>query len=148
MTEQLKPFASLGYEPVGPVVMKLMARYLRTQRKNMRRFFEERGLFDLANRMNQIRKSRQGMMAKNLMFQGVLNEYAATTTQKVSPQASGTEPLGSVQTLRPEAIQGVAKSEPGESGVALYGVAQKESGTDTSDSVQVVGLPDTNAPNA
>ena len=76
MNEQVKPFASLGYEPVGPVVMKLMARYLRTQRKNMRRFFAERNLFELADRMSQIRKSKQGMMAKNSMFQAVLNEYA------------------------------------------------------------------------
>lgn len=94
MTEQQKPFASMGYEPVGPVVMKLMARYLRTQRKNMRRFFEDRGLFDLANRMKQIRKSRQGMMAKNLMFQGVLNDYSKLVTP-VAPVVTPTVP-GSV----------------------------------------------------
>ena len=60
MTEQVKPWAGMGYEPVGPIVNKLLARYLRTQRKNMRRFFQERGLFALADRMNQIRRSRQG----------------------------------------------------------------------------------------
>jgi hypothetical protein len=80
---QQKPFASMGYEPVGPVVNKLLARYLRTQRKNMRRFFAERGLHDLADRMNQIRKSRQGMLAKNRYFQQVLNEYARLTTPPV-----------------------------------------------------------------
>lgn len=74
MSEQR--WAEFKYEPVGPVVMKLMARYLRTQRKNMRRFFQERGLYTLADRMNQIRKSRQGMLAKNRMFQEVLNEYS------------------------------------------------------------------------
>ncbi len=83
MNEQVKPFASLGYEPVGPVVMKLMARYLRTQRKNMRRFFAERNLFELADRMSQIRKSKQGMMAKNSMFQAVLNEYARLSSPPV-----------------------------------------------------------------
>jgi hypothetical protein len=83
MNEQRKPFASLGYEPVGPIVTRLLARYLRTQRKNMRRFFQERNLFELADRMNQIRKSRQGMLAKNRYFQQVLHEYAKLTTPPV-----------------------------------------------------------------
>lgn len=86
-TEQRTPFASMGYQPVGAVVNKLLARYLRTQRKNMRRFFAERGLFVLADRMDQIRKSRQGMLAKNRMFQGVLSDYQ----QLVSPPVH-TEP--------------------------------------------------------
>jgi hypothetical protein len=76
MSEQQKRWAEFKYEPVGPIIMKLMGRYLRTQRKNMRRFFAERGLYTLADRMSQIRKSRQGMLAKNRMFQEVLNEYS------------------------------------------------------------------------
>jgi hypothetical protein len=80
MTEQQKRWAEFKYEPVGPVVMKLMGRYLRTQRKNMLRFFQERGLYALADRMSQIRKSRQGMLAKNRMFQEVLNSYAKLST--------------------------------------------------------------------
>jgi hypothetical protein len=99
MTEQTKPWASFGYEPVGPIVNKLLARYLRTQRKNMLRFFQERGLFALADRMNQIRKSRQGMLAKNRRFQGVLNDYAKLTTPPVVssdvpgvPKGSGEPP--------------------------------------------------------
>src|SRR5271168_1004087 len=83
MNEQQKPFASMGYEPVGAITNRLIARYLRTQRKNMRRFFAERGLFDLADRMNQIRKSQQGMLAKNRRFQLVLNDYAKLTTPTV-----------------------------------------------------------------
>jgi hypothetical protein len=79
MTEQAKPWANFGYEPVGAIVNKLLARYLRTQRKNMKRFFEERGLYALADRMKQIRNSRQGMIAKNRYFQEVLNEYAKLT---------------------------------------------------------------------
>jgi hypothetical protein len=71
MTEQTKPWANFGYEPVGAIVNKLLA-----QRKNMLRFFQERGLYTLADRMNQIRKSRQPMLAKNRMFQDVLNQYA------------------------------------------------------------------------
>lgn len=91
MTEQQKPFASFKYEPVPAIVNRLLARYLRAQRKNMRHFFEERGLFVLADRMKQIRKSRQGIMAKNRYFQQVLNDYAKLTT----PSIPGTVP-GSV----------------------------------------------------
>jgi hypothetical protein len=91
MTETQKPFESMGYQPVGAIVNRLLARYLRTQRKNMRRFFQERGFYMLAERMNQIRKSRQGMLAKNRYFQEVLNSYAKLTT----PSVPGTVP-GSV----------------------------------------------------
>jgi hypothetical protein len=70
------PFASMGYEPVGPVVQRLLARYLRTQRKNMRRFFQERGLYQFALRMDNIRKSNQTMLEKNRRFQKVLDAYA------------------------------------------------------------------------
>jgi len=83
MTEQRTPWAGMGYQPVGPIVNKLIARYLRTQRKNMRRFFTERGLYELADRMNQIRNSRQGMLAKNRYFQEVLNEYAKLSSPPV-----------------------------------------------------------------
>jgi hypothetical protein len=106
MNEQVKPFASLGYEPVGAIVNRLLARYLRTQRKNMRHFFQERGLYVLADRMNQIRKSRQGMMAKNRLFQKVLNEYAALST----PQVSGSVP-GSVLQPSPAAVAGEIETE-------------------------------------
>ena len=70
------PFFSMGYEPVPGLMNRLISRYLRTQRKNMLRFFQERNMFALADRMNQIRKSRQPMLAKNRMFQEVLNEYS------------------------------------------------------------------------
>jgi hypothetical protein len=80
MTEQQAFWPGFQYQPVRGLTDKLIARYLRTQRKNMRRFFQERGLFVLADRMNQIRNSRQGMMAKNLMFQKVLDAYAKLTT--------------------------------------------------------------------
>lgn len=70
-----------GYQPVRGLANRHISRYLRTQRKNMRRLFEERGLYALADRMNQIRKSRQGMLAKNRMFQKVLDEYAAIASK-------------------------------------------------------------------
>ena len=80
MAEQVKPWSEFKYEPVGAIVNKLLARYLRTQRKNMLRFFQERGLYTLVERMKQIRNSRQDMLAKNRMFQEVLNSYAKLTT--------------------------------------------------------------------
>jgi len=79
----VKPFAGLGYEPVPGLMNRIISRYLRTQRKNMRRFFQERGLYTLADRMDQIRNSKQGMLAKNRMFQKVLNEYSALSTPPV-----------------------------------------------------------------
>lgn len=106
-TTLTSPWERLGYKPVGYVRNKIIARYLRTQRKNMRRFFEERGLFALADRMKQIRASRQGMMAKNRMFQEVLNEYSqlANPTVAQSSDNSGLAP-GSVLQSAPPVIAG------------------------------------------
>lgn len=86
--EQQKRWAEFGYEQVRGLANRHISRYLRTQRKNMRRFFQERGLYTLAERMNQIRNSRQGMLAKNLMFQQVLDSYAKLTTPVVHPNGS------------------------------------------------------------
>jgi len=49
----------------------------------MLRFFQDRGLYTLANRMKQIRNSRQGMLAKNRYFQEVLNEYSKLASPPV-----------------------------------------------------------------
>jgi len=95
MTEQQKPWAGLGYEPVTPIINRRIARYLRAQRKNMLRFFTERGLYTLADRMNQIRKSRQGMIAKNRYFQEVLNEYSKLVTPSAVQQPVSGELLHS-----------------------------------------------------
>src|SRR5271166_396536 len=83
MTEPQKRWPGFNYEPVPGLMNRHISRYLRTQRKNMPRFFQERGLFVLADRMSQIRKSRQGMMAKNRYFQEVLNEYSKLVTPTV-----------------------------------------------------------------
>jgi len=83
MTEQQKRWAEFGYEPVRGLTNRLIARYLRTQRKTMRRFFQKRGLYTLADRMDQIRNSKQGMLAKNRMFQDVLNQYAELSAPPV-----------------------------------------------------------------
>jgi hypothetical protein len=55
----------------------------------MLRFFQDRGLYTLANRMKQIRNSRQGMLAKNRYFQEVLNEYSKLNTPNVVEHVPG-----------------------------------------------------------
>jgi hypothetical protein len=79
VTEPQTRWPSFGYVQVPGLANRLISRYLRTQRKNMLRFFQDRGLYTLANRMKQIRNSKQGMLAKNRYFQEVLNEYAKLT---------------------------------------------------------------------
>src|SRR5208337_963244 len=141
MTEPQKRWPGFNYEPVPGLMNRHISRYLRTQRKNMLRFFQERGLYVLAERMSQIRKSRQGMMAKNRMFQGVLNDYAALTMPARAPVPGQVEPL---QTVRAEASEGVAATSSGESEISLDGVAQTEPGANAGDSVQGDGVPNTN----
>lgn len=80
MTEQIQRWPGFKYEQIPGLANRILARYLRTQRKNMLRFFQERGLYTLADRMKQIRKSQQDMLTKNRRFQGVLNDYAKLTT--------------------------------------------------------------------
>lgn len=77
----------LGYEQVRGLSDRLISRYLRTQRRGMRRFFAENGFYHLAARMDEIRRSRQGMLAKNQMFQEVLNAYAVERTRETTPVA-------------------------------------------------------------
>lgn len=85
----IERWVKFGYKPVGAIQTKLIARYLRTQRKNMRRFFMERGLFEFADRLNQIKKSQHGMLVKNRLFQKVLNDYAALANPTVTPSVPG-----------------------------------------------------------
>jgi hypothetical protein len=89
MTEQQTRWPSFGYVQVPGLANRLISRYLRTQRKNILRFFNERGLFKLAERMKQIRNSRQGMLAKNRYFQQVLHEYQKLATPTVTPSVPG-----------------------------------------------------------
>lgn len=88
-------WAGLGYEQVPGLANRIIARYLRGQRRNMERFFTERGLYESADRMRQIRLSRQGMMAKNKMFQEVLNEYATRATPRPADEANHQQGEGS-----------------------------------------------------
>ncbi len=89
MNEPAQRWPGFQYQQVPGLANRLISRYLRAQRKNMKRFFEERGLLTLADRMNQIRNSRQGMMAKNRMFQQVLNEYSKLVNPTVTPTVPG-----------------------------------------------------------
>jgi len=88
MTQQ-QPWSGFKYEPVRGLRDRLISRYLRGQRKNMRRFFTERGLLEFTDRMDRIRKSRQGMIAKNRMFQGVLDDYAKLVNPQPVSEGSG-----------------------------------------------------------
>jgi hypothetical protein len=83
---QTQRWPGFGYEQVPGLANRHISRYLRTQRKNMRRFFQERGLYAFALRMDSIRKSNQTMLEKNRRFQKVLDAYAALATQAESPK--------------------------------------------------------------
>lgn len=84
-TQHQTKWPGLNYEPVPALVDRLIARQLRTARKTMSRLFQERGMFDLAERMRRIRKSNAGMMEKNRRFQVVLDEYAERINPRPAP---------------------------------------------------------------
>ena len=102
MNEPTPKWAGFKYEMVPGLANRFIARYLRGQRKNMERFFTQRGLLDSAERMRQIRLSRQGMMAKNAMFQKVLDDYARMVRQP-EPEAVQAVPLGEAPAAGSEA---------------------------------------------
>lgn len=92
---QTSKWAGLGYQQVRGLADRHIARYLRASRKTMTRFFTDRGLVDFTERMVQIRKSRQGMMAKNQMFQEVLDDYANVVVAEANDtQAEGKPDVG------------------------------------------------------
>lgn len=97
------------YEPVRDLMGRHISRYLRIQRKNMRRFFTERGIFDLAQRLDVIRKdSAMGMLEKNRKFQEILNEYSHRTSPTAisetdHQQDSGSSVVGVSATSRTDA---------------------------------------------
>jgi hypothetical protein len=95
MTEPVAKWGKLGYEPVRGLQDRIVSRWLRAQRKNMARVFAERGLFHLVERLQQIRKSRQGMVEKNLMFREMLDAYAKSVTASTPPAIGTTPPSGS-----------------------------------------------------
>jgi len=98
---------ALGYQQVPGLANRYIARYLRHHRKSMRRFFQERGMLEFQERMEWIRKSRQGMMAKNRMFQGVLDDYARLVSPAVSG-ASGAAQEPAAEAADPATLRDVA----------------------------------------
>lgn len=105
MTEpqQEKPrWPGFKYEPVRGLMGRHISRYLRIQRKNMRRFFTERGMFDLAERLNVIRKdSAMGMLEKNRKFQEILNEYSQRTAPQPATKAADQQGEGAAGVVLP-----------------------------------------------
>jgi hypothetical protein len=114
---QQQPWSGFKYEPVRGLRDRLISRYLRGQRKNMRRFFTERGLLEFTDRMDRIRKSRQGMMAKNALFQKVLDDYAKQVTDANGGgerSNGGAAPSTGIEAAPVEGgAGGVAVSDPG-----------------------------------
>lgn len=97
MMAPAQPWPGFKYVQVPGLANRKIARWLRTQRKNMTRFFYDRGLLDLALRMEQIKASRQGMMAKNRMFQKVLDDYARLTNPSPVAVSGATEAPAAVE---------------------------------------------------
>ena len=107
-TQHQAKWPGLNYEPVPALVDRLIARQLRTARKTMSRLFQERGMFDLAERMRRIRKSNAGMMEKNQRFQVVLDEYA----RRVNPRPTAPVPVPEAADLEDHGASDVGVQDP------------------------------------
>jgi hypothetical protein len=142
--EKPKLWAGLGYEQVPGLANRIIARYLRGQRKNMERFFRERGLVESAERMRQIRLSRQGMMAKNRMFQEVLSTYAQQAVNVAGTDGDGTTNARATTQAVPEAsdLEGARSPDVVLSAEAAVDAEPAGVGTDAGSSVPVVAVED------
>lgn len=130
---EVAKWGALGYQQVPGLANRIISRYLRAQRRNMRRFFLERGFLDLAERMRQIKLSRQGMMAKNRMFQKVLDDYTKRTTPQPVAEASPVDGSGNRNL-------GVPSATPAGNGGVLD--SARSVGAHTGDSVPEVARDD------
>jgi hypothetical protein len=100
MNEPSKNWPGFKYEPVPGLSERHVARFLRTQRKNMRRVFAAKGAMDLAAQLDALRRdpTRDGTQ-KNQAFQRILNEHITRATPQPAakaddPQAEGHAGLG------------------------------------------------------
>jgi hypothetical protein len=130
------------YEPVRGLMNRHISRYLRIQRKNMRRFFSERGFSHLAARLDEIRKdSAMGMLEKNRKFQEILNAYAkavappgAATVHTPGAEANDQQNAGSVavevpsQTARASDQMAAAGGTRGDAGAGVQVVVEEDGG--------------------
>jgi hypothetical protein len=131
-------WGALGYVQVRGLADRKISRFLRAQRKNMRRFFASQGYVDLLEQLEQIRRSRQGMMAKNVMFQKVMNEYIARNQPAAVPQTTNLERGVLLGVPVPDPEAGLERSEP-----ALVDVQRAEGmGLDAGAGVQELANPD------
>ena len=142
--QQIPKWGALGYEPVRGLINRHIARHLRGQRKNMRRFFAERGFSILALRLDEIRKDpAMGMMEKNRLFQEVLNEYAkavavprassSTVPGAPAPEANDTKDAGPAGVDMPP--NGTDRTEPDsgsrpDAGAGVPVVGEEDGGAD------------------
>jgi hypothetical protein len=137
-TQPTTPWAGFKYQPVPGLMNRHIARFLRRERKRMRRNFLERGFVDLYLQLEEIRRdSTQGFMQKNRRFQRVMNEYIASVSKHAAP-ANLEDPVGAVgvpAVLEPAVVpvrQGNGSGRQPDGGV--YGLAS----ADAADSVVVV----------
>lgn len=125
MAEPAKPkekWGALGYKPVPGLINRVISRYLRGERKKMRRFFAERGMDIYVLRLDALRRNpRMSMLEKNKAFQEILNDYAQQVTGARTSGAEQTTPtlqpvVGSVDLRdQPEAVT----VEPVEGGLGV-----------------------------
>lgn len=90
MSHTVSKWRGLSYEPVRGLADRLVARWLRSQRKNIRRTFWERGHVDLAQQLEQLKQNpRQAALEKNRRFQEIMNEYIARVSSQAAPVSEG-----------------------------------------------------------
>ena len=92
---QQTPWAGFKYEPVPGLINRHISRFLRSQRKNIRRMLAERGHTDLLDDMVALKRDPTlNFMQKNKRFQRIMNEYIARTTPVPAPEAAPAEAAG------------------------------------------------------
>jgi hypothetical protein len=94
VNQPVQRWPGFGYVQVPGLANRYIARWLRTQRKNMRAFFVSHGHADLGIRMDAIKRSNAGMMEKNRKFQEVLDEYSRRATPQPAAEAADLEGEG------------------------------------------------------
>jgi hypothetical protein len=105
----VNPWPMLEYVPVRGAWERCQYRQLRAARKAMVRVFKQRGLFEFADLMEQLRKdSTLNGAQKRLMFEGILDDYAKFATAREAPatvpEAAPVEDTGSAAVVLPGTV--------------------------------------------
>jgi hypothetical protein len=132
----------LEYIPVRGAWERVQYRSIRAARKGMRRVFKERGLFEFVERMEVLRKNpRLNGAEKRVVFEGILNDYAAFVTAKQTAHLAGTgeQPVAAGE----PAQEPVAEAAPVEdAGSADVGVSSNGGEGDSRDGSHAeIGVP-------